>query len=67
MCYFDIVCGGGVKKSNGWEFEIGDNRAKVVMWGGGSESHMSATHQHWQALSRIQQFHQNPATVHLKV
>ena len=25
---------GGVKKSSGWEFEMGDNRAKVVMWRG---------------------------------
>ena len=41
-----LCVGGGVKKSNGWEFEIGDNRAKVVMWGGGSESHMSATPPH---------------------
>ena len=50
---FDIVCGGGVKKSNGWEFEIGDNRAKVVMWGGGSESHMAATHHQAPAFSGI--------------
>ena len=66
-----LCVGGGVKKSNGWEFEIGDNRAKVVMCvGAGSESHMSATPPPttaWRALSLIQQFHQNPGPVHLKV
>ena len=64
MCCFDIVCGGGVKKSNGWEFEIGDNRAKVVMCGGGTHvCHPDPLH-HRLALSLIKQFNQNPSQLY---
>ena len=60
MRHCEILCGGGVKKSNGWEFEIGDNRAKVVMCGGGTHvCHPDPLH-HRLALSLIKQFNQNP-------
>ena len=60
MRHCEILCGVGVKKSNGWEFEIGDNRAKVVMCGGGTHvCHPDPLH-HRLALSLIKQFNQNP-------
>ena len=61
MRHCEILRGGGVKKSNGWEFEIGDNRAKVVMCGGGTHvCHPDPLH-HRLALSLIKQFNQNPS------